>query len=332
MNDSLMHYGKKRGSCYLVCIMMLISCNLYFVFLMRDSHIKYLVYLDLLLILAVLTFAGIDYVRFRRLEEDKRCLMERGDIVCLLLPDFENRDIAVHDVSVLNERLEERFRENCELQDYVAKWCHEMKIPLAAALLLDEKIGDAETREAMREQLEKMNQQLNSLLLGCRLQSALFDIQIKKTSLTECVRTAVRNNQFFLIQKKFTLDIKTEECYVYTDPAWLVYILDQLLNNAVKYARENPVLRVWTKERNGIAELFVEDNGEGIRESDIRRIFEKGFTGSNYHNGRYKSTGMGLYMVSRIAARLEHGISVESEYGKYTRFRITFQKNSFYQC
>ena len=70
----------------------------------------------------------------------------------------------------------------------------------------------------------------------------------------------------------------------------------------------------------------MEDNGEGIQEKDIRRIFEKGYTGSNYHNGKYKSTGMGLYMVSRIIDRLGHEIWVESEYGRYTRFCIVFYK------
>ena len=66
--------------------------------------------------------------------------------------------------------------------------------------------------------------------------------------------------------------------------------------------------------------LWVEDYGEGIKDSDIRRLFEKGCTWSNYHNGRYKSTGMGLYMVSKIADRLGHKICVESEYGKGSRF------------
>lgn len=71
--------------------------------------------------------------------------------------------------------------------------------------------------------------------------------------------------------------------------------------------------------------LFVEDNGDGIKESDIRRIFEKGYTGSCYHNGQYRSTGMGLYMASVILERLGHEIHAESEYGKGTKFIIEFR-------
>ena len=67
----------------------------------------------------------------------------------------------------------------------------------------------------MREQLEKMSLQINSLLLGCKLQSPLFDLQIKQVSLPECVKASIHNNQFFLIQKGFCLDVKVESVTVY---------------------------------------------------------------------------------------------------------------------
>ena len=250
-----------------------------------------------------------------------------NSVICDLLSaseSFENRDISEHDVRILRGKIQEQFEENCDLQDYVAKWCHEFKIPLSTCLLMDEKIEDGNLRRDMREPLERMNQQINSMMLGCKLQSPLFDLQVKKTFLQECVKTSIRNNQFFLIRKKFTLDMQVEDLYVYTDPAWLVYILDQLINNALKYSGKEPKLHIWTEKQERRVVLLVEDNGEGIKDSDLKRIFEKGFTGNNYHNGKYKSTGMGLYMVSKIAEKLEHEIKVESEYGVYTRFAIVF--------
>ena len=183
----------------------------------------------------------------------------------------------------------------------------------------------------MREQLEKMNQQLSLMLSGCRLQSPLVDLQIKKEQLSDCVKTSVRNNQFFLIRNAFELQVEVGPAAVYTDPQWLVYILDQLIGNAVKYGRrqpgqgdEGPVLRIWAEQQDKAAVLYVEDHGQGIKEQDIGRIFEKGYTGDNYHNGRYKSTGMGLYLASRIADRLGHRIGVESRYGAGTRFSVRF--------
>ncbi|GFI18007.1 sensor histidine kinase GraS [Lachnospiraceae bacterium] len=103
-----------------------------------------------------------------------------------------------------------------------------------------------------------------------------------------------------------------------------------MINNALKYAEQDPVIHIWAKQEEQETRLFVEDSGEGIKSSDIRRIFEKGFTGSNRHNGKYKSTGMGLYMVSKIIGRLGHEIQAESEYGSYTRFCIIFKNNDYY--
>ncbi|MDE7332915.1 MAG: hypothetical protein K2O16_11905 [Lachnospiraceae bacterium] len=325
-----MSFFKKKWKYYYLCLSIICLYNFYFIFLMGEKDIKYLLYLDFLLALALLLFWGIDFYRDKRVQIYKEQLMRGESIICHLLPDFNNKDLAEHDMQILEGELQEKFQENCELQDYVAKWCHEFKIPLAACFLIEENIADRKVQKGMREQLEKMNQQINSMMLGCRLQSPLFDLQIKKVSLLECVRTSIKNNQFFLIQKGFEITFDSEDVSVYTDPAWLVYVLDQLINNALKYAGNKPAIHIWAQQEEQETRLFVEDSGEGIKSSDIRRIFEKGFTGSNRHNGKYKSTGMGLYMVSKIIDRLGHGIQVESEYGDYTRFCIIFQNNNYF--
>lgn len=320
-----MSYLKKYWKYYFFCLALFTFSNLYFLFLIQDKRIEYLLYFDVLLMVFVLAFAGSDYNSYRRKRNQKEQLLQQDNVICDILPaleNFENRDVAEHDVRVLKGKIQEQFQESCELQDYVAKWCHEFKIPLSTCLLMEEKIEDGKLRRDMREPLERMNRQINSMMLGCKLQSPVFDLQVKKILLPECVKTAIKNNQFFLIRKRFALDVKVEDLYVYTDPAWLVYILDQLINNALKYSGKAPRLHIWAEKQEKKTVLFVEDNGEGIKESDLKRIFEKGFTGDNYHNGKYKSTGMGLYMVSKIAQKLEHEIRVESEYGVYTKFSI----------
>lgn len=322
-----MNYLRRCFKYYLFCLAVFLFANLYFLFLLRDRRIEYLTYFDILLGIAFLIFAGSDFFSYRKKRLRKEKLLRQEDVICDMIPSpehFENREIAEHDIRILKAKIQEQFQESCELQDYVAKWCHEFKIPLSTCLLIDEKIEDGKVKRDLREPLERMNRQINTMMLGCRLQSPLFDLQVKRASLQECVKTSVRNNQFFLIRKKFALDVQVEDLFVYTDPAWLVYILDQMINNALKYSGREPKLHIWSERQGAKAVLFVEDNGEGIRDSDIKRIFEKGFTGDNYHNGKYKSTGMGLYMVSKIAQKLEHEIKVESEYGIYTRFSIEF--------
>lgn len=324
-------YWRKRAGTILLVICLVLFFNMYYGLLIPDVSIGYQYYFDMLLFVSLFIVFVIDFFRLTKKEKEKEAGLQSRAVISLDLPKFENQDIAQHDIEILKNRLAERAKENQDLQDYVAKWCHEIKIPLVAALLMDEKIKDVKLRGEMRGQLEKMNQQVSSMLLGCRLQGEWLDLQIKRVNLSDCVKTAVKNNSFFLIQKNFVLDIRVEDERVHTDPAWLVYILDQLFSNAIKYATEQPRLIIWSERSENAVVLYIEDHGEGIREEDIRRIFEKGFTGSNHHNGKYKSTGMGLYMVSKIMEKLEHEIHMESELGKYTRAVITFHEYELLQ-
>ena len=328
--EVLKAYGKMRGKQQLPLMVLLVFVNLYFYFFIQEGKkLGHLLYLDFLFVLPMAVFLALDYLRFRKRAKKLKALLAEECLISRDFPEFGPQEIACHDVRVLEGQIEKQFEESCALQDYVAKWCHEMKIPLAAGLLMAERLPDAQARQELRWQLERMNCQLNSLLLGCRLQSPLFDMQVRQVDLAECARASVRNNRFFLIQEGFSIDVQAEGVKVYTDPSWLVYVLDQLLANAVKYVRKpedggKPYLRIWGERQEKAVLLFVEDGGEGIRKEDIRRVFEKGFTGQNGHNGKYKSTGLGLYLAEKIIRRLGHGIRVESEYGVYTRFCLIF--------
>lgn len=75
--------------------------------------------------------------------------------------------------------------------------------------------------------------------------------------------------------------------------------------------------------------LLISDNGIGISETDISRIFEKGFTGENGHKYR-KSTGIGLYLCRKLCQKMNMSISAESTLGNGTTIKITFPKGIFY--
>ena len=322
-----MKWLKKRIKEYAVWLFLMVSFNLYFVFLMQMTPVAYLLYLDLLLLVFLAIVEGTAFFDYWQKEHRKKIFLGEDDLIYDTLSNPEDSEVFEHDLMILEKRLQIQFEEIHDLQDYIANWCHAFKIPLAAALLIVGKIKDADIRTDMKEQLERMNWQMSMVMQSCRLQVPLLDLQIKQVPLRTCIKASIRNNQFFLIRENFRLDVAIDDVTVYTDETWLTYILDQLLNNAVKYANNNNAvdnhsIRFWTEQLPDMVKLFIEDNGEGIQECDIRRIFEKGYTGRNYHNGKYKSTGMGLYMADKIATKLEHTISVESQYGEYTRFCI----------
>ena len=123
--------------------------------------------------------------------------------------------------------------------------------------------------------------------------------------------------------KNISLRLEPLGAAVLTDEKWLVFVLEQLFSNALKYTNEGAI-SVYMEE-NAEKTLVIEDTGIGIRPEDIPRIFEKGFTG---YNGRMdkKSTGIGLYLCKRILDRLGHTIAVESEVGKGTKVRLCLAK------
>ena len=352
VKNSLKPYLYQRRGPLFLAFFLFSAFNLYFFFFIQKQQVGYLLYLDLLLFIPFFIGMSADFARFQKREKEKQKLLVQSELICRLSIAFENKEIAEHDVELLSEQLRLRGEENQDLQDFAARWCHELKLPLSAVLLMNERISDPTLRRAMREPLEKINQQLNTMLLGCRLQSPLLDLQIKEVNLFEEVKASVRNNQFFLIQQGFELILEVEPLCIHTDPQWLVYALDQIIQNAVKYGKKekskeeaaeaiggekkkrleaaHSVLKFWTEKEKESVILHIKDYGQGIHPQDIGRIFEKGYTGKNFHNGKYKSTGMGLYMAKTIMERMGHRIKAESIYGEYSRFSVIFRENSYF--
>ena len=150
------------------------------------------------------------------------------------------------------------------------------------------------------------------------------DYSISSCSLREIVEDTVRENKDSLILNQFSVTVDVGEQYVYTDRKWLAFILGQIISNSVKYCREKQrMIRFFTEEdAKGNVILWTEDNGWGVDSADLPRIFEKSFTGKN--GRRLSSTGMGLYICSRLCGELGHRITARSEAGEYTIMGITF--------
>lgn len=319
-------YGRYIIALGLVCAFF----NIYFLYLLPNVSLHYLFYADIVLGVCLMIFLIVEYRRERQKEQKKQDYMTSSEVIAGELEDYDNIEIAYHDNEVLNQQLEKQYQINNDLQDYMTKWCHEVKIPLSVSLLMNEKIIDPSLKKDMQEQLEKINQYLNSVLIGCRVQSQLYDLYIQQVDLKACVHRSIKNNRFFLIKNHFEIDLHIDDVRVYSDVTWLTYIFDQLINNSIKYARQNPYLKIWSEVSSTCIGVYIEDHGEGIASIDLPYIFEKGFTGHNHHNGQYKSTGMGLYMVDKMIKKLGHRITVESQQGCYTRFHILFLDNRDY--
>lgn len=259
-----MNYLKRYLKYICLIIFICLAFNLYYIFLVDNKQIDLLVYLDFLLVIVILIFSFFEYLGYRKTKRKKDELLKLNT---LIFNEFEDIDVAIieHDINYLKNELQNQYDINSNLQDYFARWCHEIKIPLSSLVLMNEKILDNDLKQAMKYSLEKIKQQLNYVMLGCKVQSHLYDLKVTKINLLDCIKSSIRNNRFFLIEKKFDIKIDIDETFVYSDKEWLTYIIDQLINNAIKYSKKDPYLKIWTKKDKNETSLFIEDNGEGIK-------------------------------------------------------------------
>ncbi|WP_297076499.1 ATP-binding protein, partial [uncultured Enterococcus sp.] len=121
-----------------------------------------------------------------------------------------------------------------------------------------------------------------------------------------------------------------EDEVVLTDPKWVAFIYRQILANAIKYTDESgSVMTRIEKQEKGVC-LHIVDTGIGIPPEDLKRIFDKGFTGSNGRNAQVHSTGLGLYLAKNLAQKLGIDLTVSSVWKEGTTVSLFFPKLSYY--
>ena len=224
------------------------------------------------------------------------------------------------------ERIGEVQRERKEYKEYIEQWIHEVKTPITAIKLICENNRCSFTRELMAE-LENINRFTEQALYYARSEHTEKDYSVREINLSDVVHGAIADNKYLLRQNNVAVTVEDVEYSIYSDDKWLRFILDQLISNAVKYRADQPALHFFAVKENDSIILSVEDNGIGIPQSDLPRIFEKGFTGQNGRMIR-SSTGIGLYLCRRLCDKLGIGISASSE-GKGTAISLSFRINDF---
>lgn len=225
----------------------------------------------------------------------------------------------------MNDKISALTKEQVEYQEYVESFAHEIKIPIGALSLTFDNARDY----SLKKETDKIFQLVEQMLYYARSENTEKDYFVKELSLDEMMHHVLLKFRYVLLEDKVTLDIHDMENTVYTDEKWLQFILSQILQNAVKYMnKEEKRLVIYSVSRDGNILLVMEDNGCGIKKSELSRVFEKGFTGSN--RKKTNATGMGLYLAKKLSDRLGLRLQIDSEEGKYTRVTIFFPKGSIH--
>ncbi len=224
------------------------------------------------------------------------------------------------------ERLEQvakLMKEKKDVTDYFTLWTHQIKTPIAAmGLLLQQQVlGEEEQyhhKRQIQNELFRIEQYVEMVMQYLRLMDSINDFVLREYQLDDIIRQALRKYAPMFIRKNLTLAYEPVDVKVATDEKWMVFVLEQLLSNAIKYTASG-VIRVYMQ--GGC--LVVEDTGIGILPEDLPRVFDKGYTGYNGRSDK-KASGIGLYLVKEILGRLGHKIFAESESGKGTRMKVLF--------
>ena len=233
----------------------------------------------------------------------------RVDTLCRIISEKENARAVL-------------FTKNEDYEEYVEAWAHEAKTPIALLTL----ILDNQREELSPELIYKieyirarLSGSVDQMLQYSRIKGGRKDYLLEALPLREVLEEVVEEYRPLLSEKNFTVVNEVEKETIYADKRALTYMLGQIVSNAIKYSSDDPRLCF---RMEGERRLSIEDNGIGVKKSDLPFIFERGFTG-NTGQTRKKATGMGLYLVEKIAEDMHFQLNVASEIGK--GFQIVVQ-------
>ncbi len=211
-----------------------------------------------------------------------------------------------------------------EYREYIETWIHEVKTPIACIDLLCEN-NKNELTDKIEKETKKVDGFIEQALFYARSTNVAADYSIKRINLDDVLKRIIKKHSKQLIEANAQLSFDLEKIEVYADEKWLGFIIGQIIANSVKYKKEDLSLSFSMKQTKANVILFIKDNGIGISESDLSRVFQKGFTGEN---GRKfaKSTGMGLYICKTLCDKMYLKIEVDSQVNQGVEVRIIFPK------
>ncbi|MDR0862351.1 MAG: sensor histidine kinase [Oscillospiraceae bacterium] len=304
-----------------------------FLLYMVDANVYFALFVPCVYLVGAALSLVPEFVRKRSYYRELRSTLDGLDKKYLLSELVEVASFAEGNIlretlktvsKAMNDEISRHSAASAAYREYIELWVHEIKTPIAGGKLLCENTRNAR----LSAELEKIDKLVEQALFYARSNNVEKDYIIKRVDLSELVSGVLRKNAPDLIERKISVETAELAHMVLTDGKWTDFILQQLIDNAVKYGCSR--LRFYGERSANSVTLSVRDNGAGIPAQDLRRVFDKGFTGEN---GRRfgRSTGLGLYLCKKLCVKLGLDISVESRAGEGTTVKIVFPRSEMYE-
>ncbi len=281
------------------------------------------------LCLCILLAAGVgDYLRQRRRHRMLTALNSLVDIQSGNLPAPESTAEAdyQHLLHLCSQehscRAAEAQKRYQDMMDYYTVWAHQVKTPIAA-MRLHLQQEDTRLSRTLTSEVLRVEQYADMVLAYLRLDADSTDYVIHPCDMDDIVRKALKRFAGEFIARRLTVDYQPLNTTVISDEKWLLFVVEQVLSNALKYTATGGVTIRMEEPKT----LCIADTGMGIAPEDLPRIFQQGYTGAAGRQDQ-RASGIGLYLCKRVCDRLGHGISAESAPGKGTVIRIDLRQRS----
>lgn len=315
----IVNYIKYRKNIFILfLIVMIIFAVVYFSYNIEKETYLYAFFLSLVVAGA---WAINDYYKINKKIDYIKILDEQADedlLEKLAKDDFiiqEYNQVIKKLTSSMNEMDSKKNQEIRDLEEFFIMWTHQIKLPISAInLYLDS--NNQLNKSILKGQVKRIQQYTDMVMAYIRLKSDQSDFLFSEVDLDLMIKNVIKEFKLDFINKRLDLDFKPLNKKILTDKKWFEFALGQILSNALKYTKEGGVKIYITGD-----DLVVEDTGMGIKSEDIKRVFDKGYTG---YNGRDNTgaSGLGLFLVKKTLSSLSHSIRIESEINKGTKVFI----------
>ena len=327
---------REKASTILLLLFGLITIEIFLMAYNVGMFIK--IYIPLIIIGLYMISIIIEYFKRKKFYDNLLKILEELDEKYLITeiiktPNFLEGQIFKNSLEQIDKSMLENVNKykymTEDYKEYIELWIHEIKIPIATSKMVIENNKNAITK-SIDEELDKVENYIEQALFYARSNTVEKDYYIRKVVLKEIVNESIKKNKSSLIQEKISIDIHDLDVEVNTDNKWIVFILNQIIQNSIKYRKkENSVIEIYANQGKENVILYIKDNGIGIKQGEITRVFEKGFTGTNGRLSNKKSTGIGLYLCKKLCNKLGIGIELNSVQNEGTEVKLVFPKDSY---
>ena len=309
-----MRYLKDNHSVYLLLLVVILVFDSLLMLCNIDTSL--IIYPNVIVLFIIIVYIFFDYYKYKNKHE----LLTKGfyeDNDCLYDEDYQK---IINELEAKIRQLEtNNHKVKKEMSDYYSLWVHQIKTPISAMQLTLENEDSQLSRKLMLELLH-IEQYVDMVLTYQKLSDG-SDYVFEENDLDVMIKDTIRYLRLEFIERKISLKYEAINRTIITDKKWFEFVLKQLISNALKYTRKGSI-EIYLEDNC----LCIKDDGIGIKESDLKRIFERGYTGSNGHDNK-NSSGIGLYLCTNIVSNLGLKLSATSSIGLGSVFKIDLSQD-----